>query len=300
MPTSQGTVLLMNAVFFCGAVLHAATPPAIQNQLGLRLLVANANSPTLAIVLPGYPDSDRSIEVIFPEHVTARRHGSGEAQHLYLFGAGNETEKPAWQQTAESVEYERDLGGGVHFRARATLQDDGVLFHYEFLNHSNTAYDLIYIPTDPRLMGIFHDVRLERTYVHHKEGFDLLASETPARLTMPLSEWLPSRYLASYTWTVPAQRVERRSDGITYYNKSRLVDEPTIATFSEDRKWIVASFTRTTGNVWSNPELTCQHVDPETSVDPEKKAIMEVKILIFKGTLDDALQKVRAQRNGLR
>src|SRR5437016_9022509 len=26
-----------------------------------------------------------------------------------------------------------------------------------------------------------------------------------------------------------------------------------------------SSFARTTGNVWSNPELTCQHVDPESS-----------------------------------
>jgi len=43
------------------------------------------------------------------------------------------------------------------------------------------------------------------------------------------------------------------------------VDEPLIVTLSTDRKWIVASFIRATGNVWSNPELTCQHVDPQTS-----------------------------------
>ena len=35
-----------------------------------------------------------------------------------------------------------------------------------------------------RLRSIFHDVRLERTYVHHAYGFDLLASETPRRLTI--------------------------------------------------------------------------------------------------------------------
>ena len=98
---------------------------------------------------------------------------------------------------------------------------------------------------------------------------------------------------------VLAQRLEHRSDGITYYNKSRPVAEPMIATLSEDRQWVVASFTRTTGNVWSNPELTCQHVDPETSVAPRQKATMEVKILVFKGTLDDALRKVRAQRSTL-
>lgn len=98
---------------------------------------------------------------------------------------------------------------------------------------------------------------------------------------------------------MPAQLVEHRSDGITYYNKSRPVDEPMVATLSADRKWVVASFTRTTGNVWSNPELTCQHVDPETSVVADGNATTEVKILVFKGTLDEALSKVRTQRNRL-
>lgn len=289
---------LPRVVIALTSLLAFAAEPRIQSPSGLRLLVASRNDPVLAVILPGYPDLDRSIEVVFPEHVTIRRHGSSEAEHLYLFGARNQIREPAWRQTSDSVEYERDFGG-IHFLARATLQDDGVLFHYEFLNHSSTAYDLIYSPTDPRLTGIFHDVRLERTYVHHTSGFDMLASETPSRLSMPLSEWLPSRYLASYTWSVPAQRFERRSDGITYYNKSRPVDEPMIATLSEDRRWVVASFTRTTGNVWSNPELTCQHVDPETSVAPRQKATIEVKILVFKGTLDDALRKVRAQRSTL-
>ncbi len=287
------------ALLLCETALYAQVSLELRNAADLRVLVTNKNKPALAILLPGYPDSDRSIEVIFPEHVTAKRHGSSEPEHLHLFSGGQQAGKPVWRQTKNSVEYERDLDGGVHLLARATLEDDGVQFQYEFQNRSDTAYDMIYAVTDPRLTGIFHDVRLERTYVHHKDGFDLLASETPARLTMPLSQWLPSRYLASFTWSVPKKLVERRSDGITYYNKSRPVDEPMIATLSEDRQWVVASFTRTAGNVWSNPELTCQHVDPETSVEAGQKAVTEVKILIFKGTLDDVLRKVRDQRSSL-
>jgi hypothetical protein len=198
------------------------------------------------------------------------------------------------------LQYELDFANGVHLLARATLEDDGVRFHYEFVNRSTVTYDSIYAVTDPRLISIFHDVRLERTYVHHKEGFDLLASETPSRLTLPLKQWLPSRYLASFTWPVPPQRVEHREDGITYYNKSRAVDEPLIATLSTDGRWVVASFTRTVGNVWSNPELTCQHVDPETALAPGQQATLEVKILIFRGSLDQALRKVIAQRSSLK
>jgi hypothetical protein len=48
-----------------------------------------------------------------------------------------------------------------------------------------------------------------------------------------------------------------------------------------------------------DPELTCQHVGPETSVKARQMAVTEVKILIFKGTLDDVLRRVREQRSTL-
>jgi len=254
----------------------------------------------LRIVLPGHASSDRAIEVLFPEHVSAARHGSTASEHLYLFLPGAQGERPAWRRVGQSLEYERDLLGTVHLLARATLEDDGVRFHYEFSNRSAVAYDMIYAVTDPRLTSIFHDTRLERTYVHHRNGFDLLASETPSRLTMPLTQCLPARYLASFTWPVPEQRVQRPGDGITYYYKSHAVDEPFIATLSTDSAWVVASSTRETGNVWSNPELTCQHVDPQTSLAPGQHAILELKILVLRGSLDDAMQKVMQQRRSLR
>jgi hypothetical protein len=276
-------------------------PSPIQNAEGLRLLVAPENSaPTLAVILPGKSNDDRSLEVLFPEHVTVRKMGDSDGEHLYLFQPGTIGNRPSWRKIGQSLQYERDLPEGIHLLARATLQQDGVLFHYEFANHSRNAFDMVYAPTDPRLTSILHDVRLERTYVHHKDGFDLLASETPARLTMPMYDWLPARYLDSFTWPVPANKVERRSDGITYYNNSHPVDEPMIATVSSDGKWVVASFSRTTGNVWSNPELTCQHVDPQASLPPSGQAVFEVKMLIFRGSLDQALEKERAQHNALK
>jgi len=287
------------AIALCSILGHAQALSPLQNASGLRLLISDENpQPSLRIVLPGRPPADGAL-VIFPEHVTARMHGRVEVEHLYMSGPPAEGTRPAWRESEHSIEYEKDLKGDIHFLARATLEDDGVRFHYEFTNRSSKSYDMIYAVTDPRLTGTFHDVRLERTYVHYKDGFDLLASETPARLSMPLNQWLPLRYLVSYTWSAPSQRVERREDGITYYNKSRAVDEPMVATLSTDGKWVAASFARTTGNVWSNPDLTCQHVDPETWLGPGQKAVLEVKILVFRGTLDDALEKVRAQRGHL-
>ena len=288
------------ASYFVGLAMHAQVLPAVQNTSGVRLVVADENTdPTLRVILPGHRDSDKTIEVIFPEHVTVRQVGEKEGIHLFLFRPGNHGDRPLWRQVGQSLRYEKDFVGGLHMLATATLEDDGVRFRYDFVNRSRSAYEMIYAPTDPRLTSIFHDVRLERTYVHHKDGFDLLASETPSRLTMSLDQWLPTRYLASYTWPIPTQKVEKRDDGITYYNKSRVVDKPLIATVSSDHKWVVASFTRTTGNVWSNPELTCQHVDPQIPLALGGRATMETKILVFQGSLDHVLKKVDSQSESL-
>jgi hypothetical protein len=59
---------------------------------------------------------------------------------------------------------------------------------------------------------------------------------------------------------------------------------------------VVASFTRETGNVWSNPELTCQHVDPQTSLTPGQDATLEVKVLVLRGSLNNVLEKALLQR----
>ena len=48
----------------------------IQNAAGLQLVVAPEHtSPVLRVVLPGRPTSDRSIEILFPEHVTVVKQG---------------------------------------------------------------------------------------------------------------------------------------------------------------------------------------------------------------------------------
>lgn len=298
-----GLLCLIGAAAACGQASSTSVQrrASVQNAGGLRLLIATENTqPTLRVVLPGRETSDRSIEVLFPEHVTAVRQGSTIAEQLYLFRAGQQGERPEWRRMGQSLQYQRVLPGGVHLLAQATLEDDGVRFRYEFTNGSMVAYDMIYAVTDPRLTGMFHDVRLERTYVHHPEGFELLASEVPGRLTMPLDQWLPARVLASSTWPVPSQRVEGRDDGLTYYHKSRAVDVPFMATLSEDESWVVASFAREAGNVWSNPELTCQHVDPQTSLQPGQHVVREVKILVIRGTLDDALRRALRQHESLK
>ena len=168
---------------FGTSLVHAQLPAPIRNASGVQLVVsAQHTDPVLRLILPGQPASDNSVQVLFPEHVTAVERGSSAARQLYIFRPGRQGDLPRWYSTANYVEYERELEAGLHLRARATLDDDGVLFRYEFSNRTRRVYDMIYAVTDPRLTMAFHDPRLERTYVHHPEGFELLASETPARI----------------------------------------------------------------------------------------------------------------------
>jgi len=279
----------------CSSWLSAQTP-VVDPSSGLRLLVDSENVlPALRLALPGQPTS-KAILIIFPEHVTVREHGKSEAVHLYLWQPGRQGKPLEWRRVGQSLEYEMELKGNVHMLARATLESDGVRYHYEFIHRSGVDYDMIQAISDPRLFrSIFRDVRLERTYVHRKGGFELLASDMPARLTMPLNHWLPARYLNSYTWPVPApEKRVVKGEGITYYNASRPVDEPFIATVSEDGKWIAATWNPDTGNVWTNPELTCQHADSETSLKTGGSATLGVKTFVFKGTLEQLLARTRA------
>lgn len=116
-----------------------ATPSgSVRNSVGMQLKVAEENTqPTLRIVLPGRPTSDRAIEVIFPEHVTVRPRGSTDAHQLYLFQPGEYGERPLWRRSERSLEYERNLPGAVRMLARATLEEDGVRFHFRLSNQSD-------------------------------------------------------------------------------------------------------------------------------------------------------------------
>lgn len=295
---SQAGLAIMALTVLGISQCRAQTPILVDSASGLRLLVVQENTlPSLKILLPGEPDSSQGIVVLFPEHVTVREQGKTEVEHLYLWRPGRQGKGPAWRRFGQSLEYEMDLKNQVHLHGHATLESDGVRFHYDLVSRSKANYEMVEAITDPRLYSpFFHDMRLERTYVHHAEGFDLLASETPGRLTMPEKEWLPCRYRVSFTWPVEAHRVEKKEDGLTWYNKSRKVDQPFIATVSRDGKWMVATCTGEAGNVWTNPELTCQHADPSTSLQAGGTASLEVKTFVFPGTLEEVLQKVKQQR----
>ncbi len=274
---------------------------SVANVSGLTMRVAEEHAdPALWVNIPGEPSGHDAVLILLPEHVTVRKHSTNEAEHLYLWRSGQVGSRPNWVRAGNSLQYETHFPPGIHFMGRASLEPDGILFHYEFDNGSDIDFDSVQAITDPRMLSpVLHDVRLERTYVHRPQAFVLLASDMPERLTMSLRDWLPSRYRISYTWPVDKTRVQRQVDGITFYNASQRTDEPVIATVSTDHQWIMATFSRNPGNLWTNPDLTCQHADPDISVPRHKTGVIEEKMLLFRGTLDDVLSKVHQQRPNL-
>lgn len=271
---------------------------------GMRMLVRpNSTAPLLTILLTAQPVTERGIEVEFPEHVTGRQQATQEVEHLYLPHAARTDPSlqpepvPTWRQEAQVLSYTMRLRHNVHVVARAELERDGIRFRYTFTNHMGPDYAYFQAVTCVKLYDAFADPYLERTYVHHPDGFDLLASELPQRLAMPLADWFPCRYLVPFRWPVVAldRRVEQE-DGITRYHKSRRVDEPFIATLSQDGLWLAATYTPETGNVWTNPERTCHHADPAVALARGASKRVELKTFLFHGTLDHLLERVAMER----
>lgn len=264
----------------------------VNKKSGLRLIVIDKKFPLLKILIPGQTRDERGIEVEFPEHVTGVNTQTRKVERFYLITAGNRYKRslPVWKVTDTSLIYECEFSDNIKLTAEARLSHDGVSYTYHITNNSTVTYENMQAPTCVKLYSAFSDTLLERTYVHHADGFDLLASETPERLTMGIGEWLPCRYLVPYTWPINRSRVEKDEDGITRYHKSRKVDRPIIATVSHDQRWVAATYTKETGNLWTNPERTCHHVDPVMKVRPGEKGRLWLKTVIIKGSLD-ALDK---------
>jgi hypothetical protein len=291
MKRSTGLIL---GLLLAGGMAAAQPALSLKRADGVTVMVINPTYPLLKVLLPDQPATDRGIEIEFPEHVTGLNLKSKQVEHLYFvsLGTGNKRTLPAWHQSGNTLIYESNLDS-VLLTARVTLEKDGLYYTYQFVNHSSRAYQNLQAVTCVKQYSLFADTLLERTYVHHSTGFELLASETPQRLTMGLGKWLPCRYLVSYTWPVNPVPIQKGEDGIPRYNKSKKADLPLIATLSHDKQWIAATYTKETGNLWTNPERSCQHADPAVNLAPRETRVLELKTFIIKGKLDQLLTLIK-------
>ena len=99
-------------VLLCSSNLTVAQSGlAISLPTGLKVMVIQKDFPLLKLLLPGQPDTERGIEIEFPEHVTGLNEKNSKVEHLYLVSNGNDNKRtlPVWRVEGNSLIYETEL-----------------------------------------------------------------------------------------------------------------------------------------------------------------------------------------------
>src|ERR1700730_14246165 len=93
-------IILATVIVQLALALGAQEPTSLTNSEGLRLSISETDTqPALTIALLGEPSNPPAIRVLFPEHVTAKKKGNTDAEHLYLFRPGLQGEEPRWTRS---------------------------------------------------------------------------------------------------------------------------------------------------------------------------------------------------------
>ena len=248
--------------------------------------------PAVALYLPGAAVPASVIEM--PEHAWRKQKPSDEPVWFYKMYSSDPKFQGVvtWSETLNSLSYAMTTPAGFTMQSQAILQEDGVEIRHEIKGPFGGDTAVVEAPTCVKLYRPFTDVFLERTYVHHAAGLELIASETPERLTKNAEEWLPCRYIVNCgpNGRPPDKRIER-VDGVTRYFKSRLADAAFLATESQPFGWVAATHGLNCPSLFTNPARTCHHADPEVQVKGDR-AVLNLKVYVIRGSVLDAWQRV--------
>ena len=165
---------------------------ALASASGLRMeRHGDSQRPAVALFLPEtkYP----SAIVEMPEHAWRKEKETDEQAWFYKMY----TSDPAlrgevqWVRDGNTLSYSMKTPSGFTLNSKASLEADGVAITHEVTSNSVSHLAAVQATTCVKLYRPFSDVFLERTYVHHPEGLELIASETPDRFGKNAEEWLP-------------------------------------------------------------------------------------------------------------
>ncbi len=187
---------------------------------------------------------------------------------------------------------------GYSLLSQAILSSDGLEIIHRISHGSVREHAAMEAVTCVKLYRPFTDVFLDRTFVHHLDGLDLIASETKGRRSKNAEEWLPCRYIARVGKNAP--RLEYRTetlDGITRYFKSRPADVAFLATESDTGDWTAATFARDCESIFTNPARTCHHADPAAKEVADGQATLRLKVYVVRGRARDAWRHVAAEEH---
>ena len=283
---------LVSAALSAGVGMGQSTREGFEVKSPSGLMLArhgDPQRPSVALFLPG--DTNPSAVIEMPEHAWRKRKATDDQAWFYRMYSSDPSLKGEvkWRTSGNTVSYEMKTPSGFRLNSRASLESDGVAITHEVVHESEPILAVIEAPTCVKLYRPFTDVFLERTYVHHPEGLELIASETPERFGKNAEEWLPCRYIVQcgIDSKAPDKRVERL-DGVTRYFKSRAADIPFLPTESQPGGWTAATHSIGCPALFTNPARTCHHADPRAQSGRGGRTSLALKLYIVKGTPRDA------------
>src|ERR1022692_4001540 len=155
---------------------------AVTSHSGLRMeRHGDSQRPAVALFLPETKYPSAIIEM--PEHAWRRQKETDEQAWFYKMY----TSDPAlrgevnWVRDGNTLSYSMKTPSGFTLNSKASLEPDGVAIAHEVTSNSVSHLAAVQATTCVKLYRPFSDVFLERTYIHHPEGLELIASETPDR-----------------------------------------------------------------------------------------------------------------------
>ena len=282
----------------------AGTNLSITNSAGVTIRpLGDQRTPAVSVSLPN-TGTDGAVVIEMPEHAWRKKAKTDDSVWFYRMYTRDAQVKgqPVWSRDGNALTYRMTVPAGVTLNAKATLDRDGVTIEYSVVNPDDVAYAEVQAPTCIKLYRPFTDVFLERSWVHHGGGLELLASETPERLRKNAEEWLPCRYLVrcSPDAAPPPTHAERDTDGITHYYKQRRADAPFIATESNPQGWIAATHSIDAPDVWTNPARACHHADYGVALPANGNVRIVLKLYLLRGGPQEAWARVADSARGRR
>jgi len=167
----------------------------ITSDSGLRLeRHGDPQRPSIALYLPDAKHPSAIIEM--PEHAWRKKKPAEEQSWFYRMYTSDPSLRGevSWLKQGNALSYSMKTPSGFSLNSRATLEKDGVAISHQVTSVSELTWAMVEAPTCVKLYRPFTDVFLERTYVPHPYGLQVMASETPERLAKNAAEWLPCRY----------------------------------------------------------------------------------------------------------
>jgi SH3-like domain-containing protein len=244
--------------------------------------------PAVSLFLPETKYPSAIIEM--PEHAWRKEKADGEQAWFYKMYTSDRALRGdvTWLNEGSTLSFSMKTPSGFVLNTKASLEVDGIAITHEVISNSVPQLAAVEATTCVKLYRPFTDVFLERTYVHHPEGLELIASETADRFEKNAEEWLPCRYIARVGKNAPpgAYRAER-VDGVTKYFKSRAADAAFLATESHPGGWTAATHAVNCESVFTNPARTCHHADPRALAITDGRAVLQLKVYVLKGTPND-------------